>query len=193
MAQAPTPEKLLARVARRDEGALGELYDRFAPELLGMLLPVLSKRQAAEEVLQETFLKLAGEARRFAKDGASVAAGLVLMARAKAVERLRAERHLTPLPPGPLDSLQKSAAWLPRPEEITLLDERRDLLMKVMNQLPQHQREALELAVFEGFTETEMAGKFGETLGRVRSGLFAATRFLRHRLGAVLRTWTADI
>ncbi len=187
----PTSEELLARIAAHDDEALAELYDRLAPGLLGMLIRILSDRGAAEEILEEVFLRLWNEARRFSRERVSVAAALVFMARSRAIDRLRAERRLPALAAFGPD--RKSISWLPRPEPIALLDERHELLKKVVNQLPKPQRGALELAVFEGYTETEIARKLGEPLGKVKSGLVAAMRFLRHRLGAVMRTWAANI
>jgi len=189
----PTSEELLIRAAARDEGAFSELYDRAAPGVLGLLLRILPNRAIAEEVLQDVFLRLWSDARRWTKENVSVAAGITLLARAKAVDRLRIERNLTARATGKADPLLKFYFWLPRPAEIQLLDGRRDLFRKVINQLPKPQRQALELAVFDGLTETEIAQKLGEPLAKVRSGLMAAVRFIRHRLAAVMRTWAANI
>jgi RNA polymerase sigma-70 factor (ECF subfamily) len=83
--------------------------------------------------------------------------------------------------------------WLPRPEEVALVDARLGLLQRAFNQMPKPQRRALELAVFDAYTESEIAAQLGEPLGRVTAGLQAAFTFLRHRQQAVLGTWTADI
>ena len=61
-------------------------------------------------------------------------------------------------------------AWLPQPKEITLIDDRLALLHKVLDQLPKPQRQALELAVFGGLSESEIAAEMGEPLGKVRNG-----------------------
>ena len=191
MRQEPTAEELLARVAERDADALGELYDRFAPGLLGMVLRILADRAAAEDVLRALFQRLWEQARPILEEGASVAAWLSIAARAIAVDRRRAEWKL---PERRLAaSLEAFPSWLPRPEEIALLSERRELLKKVLNQLPKLQRQALKLAVFDGLTETEIAEKSGEPEGKARAGLRAAMSFLRHRVRAVLRTWSANI
>ncbi len=78
-------------------------------------------------------------------------------------------------------------------EEIAQLDERLDLLQRVVSELPKPQRQALELAVFGGFTEEEIALELGEPLGKVRTALRAAITFLRHRRRAVLGTWVANL
>ena len=193
MAQETTAEELLARVAARDEGALGEFYERFAPRLLGMLLRILAERGAAEEVLQDIFVRLWNEAERLARPGASLVAWLVITARQRAIEQRRAERKRLASARGSADPLEKSTAWLPRPKESALLDERRELLKKVLNQLPTSQRQALELAVFDGLTEDEIAQELRQPLAKVRSELRASMTFLRHRLRAVLGTWAANI
>lgn len=193
MTQPSTAEDLLARIAGRDEAALADLYDRLAPGLLGLLLRILPNRTTAECVLQDVFLRLWIDARRWSREQVSVPAALVLLARAKAVDRLRAERHLAAGNDAKVDTYPKFHSWLPRPQEISSLDARRELFKKVINQLPGPQREALDLMVFSGYTEIEIAAKLDEPLAKVRSGLLAGLGFIRHRLAAVMRTWAANI
>ena len=193
MTQVPTAEDLLARVRERDADALGELYDGLAPGLLGMLLRILGDRAAAEAILDDVFLGLWNEAPRSARQHASVAARVAIRARSAATRQARSRRMARPLRRDDCDCPPISLTCLPQPEEIVALEQRRDLLKKVMKQLPAAQREALDLAVFDGYTEVEIAEKLGETLGRTKTALRAALRFLRHRLRAVLGTWAANI
>jgi RNA polymerase sigma-70 factor (ECF subfamily) len=186
-------QELLARVARHDEQALGVLYDRFAPGLLAILRRILVERQEAEEVLQEVFLRLCNQASHFSREGIGASAWLALVARSAAVDRLRAEKGLAPHARGSHRALRNNSSWLPRGEQIALLERRSELLKKVMKQLPSHQRQALDLAVFDGYTEAEIAQKLGQPLGKVRTELRAAMSFLRHRLRAVMGTWVANI
>ncbi len=101
--------------------------------------------------------------------------------------------------PRPADGVRSRAmgsvplAWLPQPKEITLIDDRLLLLHKAFNQLPKPQRHALELAVFRGFREFEIAAEMGEPLGKVRSSLRAAVTFVKHRRRTVCGTWAANI
>jgi len=183
----------MACVARGDTEALGELYTRFAPTLVGMLRRILPSPGAAEEVFEKVLLRLWKEAARFPREGSSVAAWLFITARSRAVGVRRAQQNLPPLSKLLSDSADADLAWLPRPEAVRQLEERRELLRKVLNQLPKPQRAALELAVFDGHTEEEIAVKLGEPLGRVKSGLRAGMRFLRHRLRAVTGTWAANL
>jgi RNA polymerase sigma-70 factor (ECF subfamily) len=191
MRQTNPPEEFPLRLAGHDPEAAGELYDQYAPGLLGMLVQILGDRGAAEEILDDVFVRVLSEARFFSREGCSLGAGLFMLGRARAVERLRAKQSLPT--PQRLYSTRKAPAWLPRAEEIEQLDQRRELLQKVVRQLPKKQRDMLDLAVFKGLTEEEIAAKLGEPSARVRAGLMAAMRFLRHRLAAVTGTWAANI
>lgn len=237
-------KELLARVGRHDLAALSELYDRFAPRVLGLITYILASRDEAEEILQEVFLRLWRESKSLGQESSSVAAWLIVTAREAALERLRTQRRSKPRPdapreggaeekgadanprsakplvaaslssravskpsdprtragrPGPVGPAKPAAtvrippAWLPQTGEIELIDERLGLLHKVINQLSQSQRQALELAVFGGLSEEGIAAELGEPLGKVRTGLRAAVAFVRHRRRAILGTWAADI
>jgi len=230
------PEDLLNRVARHDVAAFGEIYDRYAPRVYGLIAHILPSRQAAEEVLQEVFLRLWSEGQSLSQEGGSVVAWLVVSARAAAVDRLRqllpdapsaspqfheariekrtggsprkakgttaaksAERNsegLKPQPAGAASTPPKRAfppAWLPLPREIALIDDRLALLHKAINQLPDPQRQALDLAVYGGRSESEIATEMGEPLGKAQRSLRAAVTFVKHRRRAVCGTWAANI
>lgn len=213
MAPLPTAEELLVRVSERDEDALGDLYDRFAPRLLGMLARILGDRTLAEEALQDVFLHLWREARALSGARGSVAAWLVVNARHLALERLRAEKpaqHRAGVDRHGKSSAQQAlvskshalksslppalpVSWIPLPEGVSRVDERLDLLHKVLDQLPKPQRTALELSVFGGYSEEEIARELEEPLGKTRTALCAAVTFLRHRRRAVVGTWAASI
>ena len=233
-------EVLLARVAQHDLAALSELYDRYAPRVYGVVAHILPSRGAAEETLQQVFVRLWSESPTLSQEGSSVVAWLVLIAREAAVDRLRTQRKNAPdgglpgprakvgkgagagprkakstilLPsaaalldgkvgatkPRPNDGARPQAlrpipsAWLPQPKEISLIDGRMVLLHKALDQLPKAQRQALELAVFGGLREIEIAAKIGEPLGKVRTALRAAVTFVKHRRRAVCGTWAANI
>src|ERR1017187_3750841 len=83
---------LLNRVARQDVAAMGELYDRYAPRVYGLIVHIIPTRNAAEEILQEVFVQLWSEGPNLGQDGGSVVAWLVVTARAAAVGRLRVLR-----------------------------------------------------------------------------------------------------
>jgi RNA polymerase sigma-70 factor (ECF subfamily) len=83
--------------------------------------------------------------------------------------------------------------WLPLPKDIALIDDRLVVLHRAINQLPEPQRQALDLAVFCGRSETEIATAMGEPLGKAQRSLRAAVTFVKHRRRAVCGIWAANI
>jgi DNA-directed RNA polymerase specialized sigma24 family protein len=84
-------------------------------------------------------------------------------------------------------------AALPHPEEIAKIDERQVLLLKSIKELPKAQSRALELAVFAGLSESEIAEAINEPLAKVQRSLRAAVSFVRHRRQVVCGSWAANI
>ena len=193
MAQDLTAEQLLAGVAEHDEEMLSRLYDQHAPRLFGIISEIVPDRALAPAILQEVFLGLWRDARRIRLGKGDVSAWLMLEARARAVDRRRQHDGLDPMAHSSLKRLQKFSSWWPRPEELSRIEERRILLNKIVRRLPSSQNRLVERAIFKGSTETELAAEFGQPPGRIQGELRAGLRFLRHRLRAVLGTWTADI
>ena len=186
-------EDLLVRIAARDEAALAELHTRLAPPLLGLISRVVPDAHAASAAVEETFIHLWRAAPAFPAREASVAAWLVVMVRRVALDQRRRRNQLGPPGHDSFRLLEESFDWLPRPGDIARIEDRRDLLKKVVNQLPKSQRVVLELAAFHALSAEEIAGKLGEPLGRVNATLRAGMRFIRHRMRAVLGTWSASI
>lgn len=184
---------ILERVAARDKTALLELYAREAPVLLGITSRIASDPHDAAWAVEEAFVHLWREAAHFPRDTASVTAWLVLNARRIALQKR-----------GSVGALQKgstlahgfiieSYSWLPSQDAIDQLESRRELLRKVLRQLPKHQQDALTLAVWEGLSVQSIAERLGEPLAKVQSSLRAGMRFIRHRMSVVLGKWSAPI
>lgn len=193
MAQETTVDQLLAGIAQHDESMLSQLYDLTAPNLYGLISEIVSDHDAATSILKEVFVRLWRDAKRIEATGGSVLVWLTLEARAKAVDWQRAHNGMRTTSSSRLQALLKAGSWMPGPAEIALVEKRRHLLEKLVRRLPKPQSRLLDLAIFKGFTETEIARQFEQPPGRIEHELRAALRFLRHRLRAVLGTWTADI
>lgn len=178
----PVPDSaLIERMMAGDEQALAALYDRYSGMLFGMLMRILKDTQLAEEVLQDLFMQLWREAGRFDANRGSMTAWLLVMARNRAISRLR-RGHRPAIADDPEGFLLDSA-----PDPANLEDEaaRRQLAVRLrtaMAGLPGEQREALELAYFEGMTQTEIAQRTGAPLGTVKSRVRAALQSLKHHL-----------
>jgi len=192
MVQGITTETLLERVAGHDPQAREGLFDFLAPRVWPMLRRMLPDRTMAEEVLRESFLRLESEAQRLHRQGGSLAVWFVAVTRELALERGRRAAGVS-APAGGASLPAKALTWLPPPEDVLHLEERMALLKKIVNQLPKSQRQALELAFFEGHSAAEIAGALDVPLARAATELRAALTFLRHRLRVVLGIWTANI
>lgn len=169
---------LIERILVRDEAAFSMLYDRYSPLLFGVLSRILHDPQIAEEILQDTFLQLWKNAVQFDAARGTLAAWLVVIARNRALSRLRGSdmRHCGEN----LDWLLESppiSRW--NFEDTALAHQLIGSVKKAMEQLPQEQRQAVELAYFEGLTQSEIAVRTGSPLGTVKTRLRSALETLK--------------
>jgi len=182
----PVPDSaLIAKMMSGDESALSTLYDRYAPMLFGMLMRVLNDRQAAEEVLQDLFLQLWRNAGQFDANRGSLPAWLMVIGRNRAISRLRGRRDREVLEEEEGDF----AGTFASPQNIEDEAARNQMARTVssaLQQLPPEQRQAVELAYFEGMTQSEIASKTGIPLGTVKTRVRTAMQTLRQTLESVL-------
>lgn len=168
---------LIDRLVQRDESALAVLYDRYAGVISSVVHRILRDNQAVEEILQDIFLQLWNAASRFDASRGSLPAWLVVIARNRAISRLR--RHN----PAAGDALLEGMAVSPFNLESSAA--RQQLVERVkasIENLPKEQRAAVELAFFEGLTHSEIAARTGDPLGTVKTRLRSALETLRRTL-----------
>jgi RNA polymerase sigma-70 factor (ECF subfamily) len=175
---------LIRALARGDETALADLYDRYRIILFGLVVRILHDRAEAEDVLQEIFLQVWRRAGDFDERRGRAFTWLVTIARSRSLDRLRAA--------GSRGRLATEAAQLPRDDisdaaEDALRSEEGKVVRRALSELPGEQRRALFLAYFEGLTQTEIAARLGDPLGtvktRMRAGMIKLRELLRHKLG----------
>lgn len=175
----PVPDSaLVERIMAGDEGALSALYDRYSGMLYAMLLRILKDTGAAEEVLQDLFLQLWRGAARFDASRGSLGGWLLVIGRNRALSRLRGKQRREILP----DPEEFSFEAVPSSENLEDEAARMQLMNRLrgaMAALPEEQREAVELAYFEGMTQTEIAARTGSPLGTVKSRVRAAMQTLK--------------
>lgn len=146
-------QQLLVQAAAGDTAALGTLYDRYGRLVFSVAMRVTGDRQSAEEITQDTFLRLWQQAERYAPERGSLTAWLLTIAHRRAVDELRgrrgtARRREVLLP----DALPDSHANDP-----AALSQLRADLQSALAELPAAQREAIELAFFGGLSRQEIA------------------------------------
>ncbi|HEY0376033.1 MAG TPA: sigma-70 family RNA polymerase sigma factor [Pyrinomonadaceae bacterium] len=178
--QATDVENLRA-VARGDEQALAALYDRYRLILFGLILRILHSQPEAEDVLQEVFLQVWRKASDFDEARGRPFTWLVMMARSRAIDRLRStsarERSAGEAARAAPDSISDAAADAVKSEQ-------GEIVRQALAELPEEQRRALLLAYFEGLTQTEIAERLKTPLGTVKTRMRSGMLKLRELLGA---------
>jgi RNA polymerase sigma-70 factor (ECF subfamily) len=165
---------LVARMAGGDREAFSRFYDAFAGAALGMIRRVLRDPTAADEVLQEVFWQVWQEAPRYDTRRGTPAAWVLVRARARAIDRLRSLRRREKTFVGPVDEGRARSVETPS-DNPGVAAENRVLIEGALARLPEAERRVIELAFFDGLTQSEIAARLGQPLGtvktRVRLGL----------------------
>jgi RNA polymerase sigma-70 factor (ECF subfamily) len=173
---------LIARIARGDRDAFSRFYDDFAPTAFGLIRRVLRDPQAAEEVLQEVFWQVWRDAPQYDARRGSPVAWLLMRAKTRAIDKLRSVRRREQTFVMPVDEAIARRDEPPA-ENPGVAAESRGLVAAALAKLPDAQRRVVELAFFEGLTQTEIAAQLGEPLGTVKT----RARLALDRLRDVLR------
>ena len=157
------------RCVAGDQSALGELYDESSPHVYGVALSVLRDSADAEEVTLDVYTQVWRSAPVYASQRGSVVAWLLMLARSRAIDKLRArasrQRQEECQNEVPISFGDASAT----PEQSVAGTETRQRVQKALNQLPPDQREAVELAYFSGMSHSELADHIGQPLGTVKT------------------------
>jgi RNA polymerase sigma-70 factor (ECF subfamily) len=184
-AQASPRQELLAgylsRCAEGDQSALAALYDETSRLVYAMALRILHEPADAEEVTLDVYMQAWRTARSYSDKRGNVGTWLVMLARSRAIDRLRSRQSRAARE----DQLPERAEFPspdPTPEQSTESNLQRQKVQSALKSLPPEQREALELAVFSGLTHYELAAKLNQPLGtvktRVRQGMIKIREFL---------------
>ena len=168
-------EALVALVARADDGALGELYDRYGSVSFGLARRVLRDTALAEDAVQDAFLAVWRTAGRFMPERAQARTWLLTIVHRRAVDLVRREerRRTEPIEAAPDASGHEDAA------DAAWAALERERVRGALSRLPDQQREALELAYYDGFTQSQLAERLGEPLGTIKSRMFNGLARLR--------------
>jgi RNA polymerase sigma-70 factor (ECF subfamily) len=172
-----TDESLLERVEKKDQEAMASLFDRYGGLVYSVALRVLKDSGRAEDLLQDVFFQLWRNPGSFVSSRGSLGAWLLVVTRNRAIDVLRRRRPTESVDDYPIFS----------GEDLTAEMERSAMMQKVrivLTSLPQEQRNALELAYFEGLTQTEISQRTGDPLGTVKTRIRLALMSLRKALQA---------
>jgi RNA polymerase sigma-70 factor (ECF subfamily) len=163
------------------------LYQRRGGLVYSFLMRMLGNEAEAQEVLQDTFIRLWRRAPEFDADRSSATAWLVMFARGLALDKLRARsRHAAKISAYETESATLEETFPSGAEQIQS-DELSAICREALERLPQEQGRALRLAFFRGWTHEEIAAAQGEALGtvkaRIRRGLLSLRKILKDYYG----------
>src|SRR5436189_1327104 len=175
---------LVARMQRRDPNALAELYDRYGRITFSLIVRIVRDAGTAEDLVQETFLRVWNRVHGFDAQKGSIGPWLLAVARNRAIDYLRSaggrERNAVEY-----EETDHPALYCDMERELLTSDAVRRVKTAVEKLSPNH-RQVIELAYFEGLSQTEMAERMGQPLGTVKTWVRAALKTLRDELGAAV-------
>ncbi len=182
-------EALVALAARSEQSALAELYDRFGRPAYGLALRILRDESLAEDAVQEAFLTLWRTSTRFVPERGKASTWILTLVHRRAVDLVRREERRR------ADAIDQAPEQVSRDavDEEAWLRLQRERVQDALRKLPDQQREAIELAYYGGFTQSELAERLGQPLGTIKSRMFMGLARLRELLGepGLEMSWTS--
>jgi RNA polymerase sigma factor (sigma-70 family) len=167
-----------ALIGDRDSAAIDELYDRHGSACYGLARRVVADEQLAQDVVQDVFLAIWRGAATYDGSRGSLSTWLFALTHHKSVDAVRrSQRHSGRR--APEDALSTEPDPTPAVEEQAMASVRRDQVRAALAGLPEPQRQALTLAYFGGYSQSEIAQLTGIPLGTVKTRTLAAMRRLR--------------
>lgn len=173
---------LVRRLKQREERAVAELYDRYGRVVYSLICRIVRNPGTAEDLTQETFLRIWNRAHVLDETQDSLGPWVLTVARHRAIDYMRSlEQRVA----GKATSLEGSdhPAALRSAEGEVIRAEQAERLRAAFHRLPERQRQVIELAYFEGLSQTEMAERLQQPLGTVKTWVRSALRTLRQEMG----------
>ncbi|MBK8581606.1 MAG: sigma-70 family RNA polymerase sigma factor [Flavobacteriales bacterium] len=170
-------KELFEGVCRGDKAAFAELYDRYSAALFGVVLKVVRDNARAEEVLQDTFVKIWRASASYDPSKGRLFTWMLNIARNTALDVVRSAEYRNSAKVQPIETRVYRTGG----------DELRDQMDhigvdKILGTLPPEQREVIDMAYYQGWTQQEIADRTGTPLGTVKSRTRAAFSQLREAL-----------
>ncbi len=160
---------LVEAIGQQNQGALSRLYDRYARVLYTLAYRILGSAEEAEEVVLDVFSKVWINATTYDPSRGRVDHWLFMMARSRALDRLRSRQRRDRVVDVSTQQAQVEPISTPLPEEDLVIQERRDRVQGALAQIPAEQRTVIELAYFSGLSQSEIATQTGLSLGTVKT------------------------
>ena len=170
---------LISKIAKGCESALKKLYDNTISQVYGLAYKILSNKPDADEVALDVFKQIWNKALDYEPDRGSPSAWLITVTRSRAIDKIRSDaKRRTTNEPLLTDSIDNS----PLPDETASIREKRELIDKALSELTPKQRKSIELAYFNGLSQSEISELMNEPLGTVKSWMRTGMMRLREIL-----------
>ncbi len=176
-----TDRALAARLKAREPEALRELYDKYGRLAYSVIFRVVRNAAAAEDLTQETFLRVWNRMAGFDAARGSIGPWVLTVARNRAIDYVRSVDGRMSQNAIELSGAESPALFVDM-ESVILNSQRAKLLKAAFHKLSEQQRTVIELAYFEGLSQTEMAERLSQPLGTVKTWVRSALRLLREEL-----------
>jgi RNA polymerase sigma-70 factor (ECF subfamily) len=170
-----TDSALIELLKRRETQAMAVLYDRFQRLVYSIIYHAVREQGVAEDLTQETFWRIWNRIQTFDSEKGKLEPWIATIARNRAVDYIRSVRNMQQLP---LDKIETNAAFFATQSHGSRI-ERESTVQKALTNLNPAQREVIELAHFQGLTQTEIAEALNRPLGTVKTILRTALKVLR--------------
>ena len=172
---------LVRRLKTRDAGAMRELYDRYGRLVYSLILRMVRNSAAAEDLVQETFLRVWNRIQGFDAERGALGPWVLTVARNRAIDYMRSADGKMSAGALELDRLEHPGRFCDFEDRALSLDRARRL-KDAFEKLSPHQKTVLELAYYEGLSQTEMAERMQQPLGTIKSWVRSALKVLREQL-----------
>ncbi|HML16615.1 MAG TPA: sigma-70 family RNA polymerase sigma factor [Bryobacteraceae bacterium] len=173
--------ELARHLKARDPHAISDLYDRYGRLTYSVICRIVHNAAAAEDLVQETFLRVWTRVQSFDQERGALGPWILTIARHRAIDHLRSIEGRMPAGGSEIDRLEHAALFTDF--EISALSiDRARRIRAAFEKLNPNQRMVIELAYFEGLSQTEMAGRMKQPLGNVKSWVRSALKALRDEL-----------
>ncbi|MEM9273239.1 MAG: sigma-70 family RNA polymerase sigma factor [Cyanobacteria bacterium P01_F01_bin.143] len=175
---------LMQRIAQKEQPALGLLYDRYARVMYSLAYKMLGTAEEAEEVVLDVFSQVWRTAERYDSQRGRTDSWLFLLTRSRALDRIRRKQRKAKVIEAVTIATKVSLTTSGMtPEEDLMINDRRQQVKMALAQIPQEQRQIIELAYYQGLSQSQIAKQTGISLGtvktRVRLGLSKLKKLLK--------------
>ena len=181
-------QELIVRLRAQDQSALNLLYERYSGVVYALALRIIGQSADAEDIVVDSFWQVWQQAANYDVSRGQLRGWIVTIARSRALDRLRVIRRAPTVDSEEADNARRVLASDDNPEQETWEAEQSAIVGAALAALPKEQREALELAYYQGLSQSEVAARLGEPLGTIKTRIRLGMMKLREQLSHLQRS-----